>query len=184
MRTLVVTQNMTLDGSIEMLGDWFDPQGRGETSDLQAELHAQVKGSDALLLDRQTFTDFRGYWRDLEGDTTGISDSLNAQQKYVVSRTVTDPEWQHTTVLSGDPVSEIRALKQQSGRDIVMTGSITLTHAAVRAGLVDQYRLFVHPAGQGRGRRLVPDGVELPSLRLLEAKPFVSGVVLLRYAAS
>lgn len=120
----------------------------------------------------------------MEGDTTGISDSLNAQQKYVVSRTVTDPEWQHTTVLSGDPVSEIRALKQQSGRDIVITGSITLTHAAVRAGLVDQYRLLVYPAVQGWGRRLVPDGVELPSLRLLEAKPFVSGVVLLRYAAS
>ena len=184
MRRLVVTQNMTVDGSIEMLGDWFDPQGQGDTGDLTAEMHRQDDESDALLLGRQTFTDFRGYWRDLTADTTGISASLNDQRKYVVSRTLTDPEWQNSTVLSGDPVSEIRTLKEQPGRDIVITGSITLTHAAIEAGLVDEYRLFVHPAAQGGGRRLVPDGTPLPDLRLIEAKPFTSGVVLVRYSSS
>jgi len=182
MRTLVVTQNMTLDGSIEMLGQWFDPQGRGDMSDLQAELHRQDEHSDALLLGRQTFTDFRGYWRDLPHDTTGISNSLNEQQKFVVSRTLTDPDWKNTTVLSGDPLAEVRTLKEQHGRDIVVTGSITLTQAVVEAGLVDEYRLFVYPVVQGRGRRLTAEGVELPDLQLLDTKAFKSGVVLLRYA--
>ncbi len=183
-RKLVVTQNATVDGAIEMLGDWFDPQGKGDTGDLTAEMHRQDGQSDALLLGRRTFTDFRGYWRDLADDSTGISASLTAQQKFVISRSLGDPEWENTTVLSGDPVSEIRTLKEQPGRDIVITGSITLTHTAIRAGLVDEYRLFVYPAAQGGGRRLVPDGTPLPDLRLIEARPFAAGVVLLRYAAS
>jgi dihydrofolate reductase len=181
-RTLAVTQNITADGSIEMITDWFDPQGKGDMSDLNAELFKQDERSDALLLGRQTFTDLRGYWRDLEDDTTGISDSLNAQAKYVISSTLTDPEWQNTTVLSGDPLTEVRTLKEQPGRDIVVTGSIRLTHALIEAGLVDEYRLFVYPAIQGRGRRLMPDGITASDLRLLESKSFVSGVVLLRYA--
>ena len=59
--------------------------------------------------------------------------------------TMTDPEWQNSTVLSGDPVEQIRALKAQPGKDIVLTGSISLAHALIAAGLVDEYRLFVYP---------------------------------------
>jgi dihydrofolate reductase len=60
-------------------------------------------------------------------------------------------------------------VKEQQGRDIVVTGSITLCHTLINAGLVDEYRLFVYPVVQGRGRRLFPDGFEVPRLRLLEA---------------
>ena len=101
--------------------------------------------------------------------------------KYVVSSTLTDPEWQNSTVLSGDPVAEVCGLKEQPGQDIVVTGSITLCHALIEAGLVDEYRLFVYPVVQGRGRRLFPDGVELPKLRLLEARAFRSGITYSRY---
>jgi dihydrofolate reductase len=69
---------------------------------------------------------------------------------------------QNTTVLSGEPVEQIGALKEQPGQDIVVTASITLCHTLIRAGLVDEYRLFVYPAVQGRGRRLFPDGFEIP----------------------
>jgi dihydrofolate reductase len=85
-------------------------------------------------------------------------------------------------VLKGDPVDEVRALKERPGQDIVVTGSITLCHTLVEAGLVDEYRLFVYPAVQGRGRRLFPDGYEVPRLRLLDAKAFRSGVTYSRYA--
>jgi dihydrofolate reductase len=105
-------------------------------------------------------------------------------QKYVVSSTMTDPQWQNSTVLSGDPVDEIRALKEQPGQDIVVTGSITLCHTLIEAGLVDEYRLFVYPVVQGRGRRLFPDGFECSELRLLEAKAFRSGITYSRYAPS
>ncbi|MGE3289142.1 MAG: dihydrofolate reductase family protein [Pseudonocardia sp.] len=184
MRTLAITQNVTVDGSIEMLGDWFDPQSQGgvDTSDLLEELHRQDREADGFLVGRKTFEDLRGYWPTQSDDTTGITDYLNQVQKYVVSSTMTEPDWQNTTILAGDPVEEIRALKQRQGRDIVITGSITLCHALIEAGLVDQYRLFVYPVVQGRGRRLFPDGLEVPELKLLDAKVFRCGITYSRYA--
>jgi dihydrofolate reductase len=185
MRTLAVTQNMTLDGSIEMLGDWFDPQAQSGTdsADLLEELHRQSAEADALLFGRRTFEDMRGYWPHQTDDATGITDELNTVHKYVVSSTITDPNWQNTTVITGDVVTEVRALKEEPGRDIIVTGSITLTHALIEAGLVDQYRLFVYPVVQGRGRRLFPDGVELPKLKLLESKAFGGGVTYTCYGS-
>jgi dihydrofolate reductase len=180
MRKLVITQNITLDGSIEMLDNWFDPQL--QDTDLLAETHRQDAESDAMLLGRQTFEDFRGYWPLQTDDPTGITAYLNGVAKYVVSTTMTDPAWRNSTVLSGDPVESVRALKAEPGRDIVLTGSISLAHALIRGGLVDEYRLFVYPAVQGRGRRLFPDGATIPTLTLA-APPmaFASGISLLRY---
>ena len=186
LRTLAITQNVTLDGSIEMLGDWFDPQGQADldNSDLLEELHRQDSDADAFLTGRRTFEDLRGYWPQQSDDSTGISDYLNRVQKYVVSSTMTDPQWQNSTVLTGDPVEQVRTLKDQPGQDIVVTGSITLCHTLIEAGLVDEYRLFVYPVVQGRGRRLFPDGFECPALGLLEAKAFRSGITFSRYARS
>lgn len=185
MRTLAVTQNITVDGSIEMLGDWFDPQGEDDVdnSDLLDEIHSQDRAADGLLLGRRTFEDMRGYWPYLTDDATGISDYLNGVQKYVVSTTMTDPQWQNATILSEDSIERIRELKAQPGRDIVTTGSIMLCHAMIEAGIVDEYRLFVYPVVQGRGRRLFPDGYEVPRLKLLDAKSFRNGITYSRYAA-
>lgn len=184
MRTLAITQNITVDGSIEFLGDWFTAQGQGDAddSDLLEELHRQDSRADALVTGRRTFEDFRGYWPKQTSDPSGISDYLNQVRKYVVSSTMTDPQWENSTVLSGDPLPQISALKQQPGQDIVVTGSITLCHALIGAGLVDEYRLFVYPAVQGRGRRLFPDGYGIPALRLLAARSFRGGVTCSRYA--
>jgi dihydrofolate reductase len=184
LRTLAITQNVTIDGSIEMLGDWFDPQGEPgiDNSDLLAELHRQDRSADALLVGRKTFEDLRGYWPEQTDDATGITDYLNRVQKYVVSSTMADPKWQNSTILTGDPVEKVRAMKGQSGQDIVVTGSIMLCHTLIAAGLVDEYRLFVYPVVQGRGRRLFPDGFELPMLNLLDAKSFRSGITYSCYA--
>ena len=184
MRTLAITQNTTVDGSIEMLGDWFDPQGQAgvDNSDLIEEIHRQDERADAFLVGRRTFEDLRGYWPGLEDDPTGVSAYLDQVQKYVVSSTLTEPGWQRTTVLGGDPVEQVRALKEQPGADIVVTGSITLCHALIGAGLVDEYRLFTYPVVQGRGRRLFPDGAAAAQLRLVEGRVFRSGVTYSRYA--
>ncbi|GAF43265.1 dihydrofolate reductase family protein [Rhodococcus wratislaviensis] len=179
MRKLAITQNITLDGSIEMLGDWFDPTD--QDPQLLEATRRQSERADAMLLGRQTFEDFRGYWPRQTDDQTGITDELNQIQKYVVSSTMTDPQWRNWTLLTGDWIAQVRALKGQEGRDIVVTGSITLTHALIVSGLVDEYRLFVYPAVQGRGRRLFPDGYEMPRLHLVEARGFQNGVCLLRY---
>jgi dihydrofolate reductase len=182
MRKLVITQNITLDGSIEMLDDWFDPQLQDE--DLLAESHRQDAQADALLVGRQTFEDFRSYWPNQTDDATGVTDYLNQVAKYVVSSTMTDPQWENSTVLAGDPVEETQNLKSRRGKDIVLTGSITLAHTLIAAGLVDEYRLFIEPVVQGRGRRLFPDGTSIGTLTLVEPpKSFRSGIALLRYAA-
>jgi dihydrofolate reductase len=179
MRKLVITQNITLDGSVEMLDDWFDPQLQDQ--DLLEESHRQDSQADALLVGRQTFEDFRGYWPKQTDNPTGVTAYLNRVAKYVVSSTMSDPQWKNSTVLAGDPVA---ALKSQSGKDIVLTGSISLAHTLIAAGVVDEYRLFVYPTVQGRGRRLFPDGTAIPKLSpAVPPKSFRSGITLLRYAA-
>jgi dihydrofolate reductase len=179
MRKLVITENMTLDGSVEMLDDWFGPQLKD--NDLLEESHRQDAKADALLLGRQTFEDFRRYWPAQTDDHTGITDYLNQVEKYVVSSTIDDPGWANSTVLRGDPVKQVQALKNQEGKDIVLTGSISLAHTMIGAGVVDEYRMFVYPVVQGRGRPLFSAGTR-PRLRLLgEPKSFPSGIVLLRY---
>jgi dihydrofolate reductase len=182
MRKLVITQNITLDGSIEMLDDWFIPQLQDD--DLLEESHRQDSQADALLVGRQTFEDFRSYWPKQTNDSTGVTDYLNQVAKYVVSSTMSDPQWQNSTVLTGDAVELATALKSQPGKDIVLTGSISLAHTLIAGGVVDEYRLFVYPAVQGRGRRLFPDGTSIPTLTLVEPpKSFRSGITLVRYAA-
>jgi dihydrofolate reductase len=182
MRKLIITQNVTLDGSVEMLGDWFDPQLQDE--DLLDESHRQDAEADALLVGRRTFEDFRGYWPLQTDDTTGVTAYLNQVAKYVVSSTMTDPAWANTTVLGGDPVDATATLKAQPGRDIVLTGSIQLAHTLIAAGVVDEYRLFIYPTVQGGGRRLFPGGVAIPKMTLVDQpKHFRSGITLLKYAA-
>jgi dihydrofolate reductase len=177
-RTLAITQNMSADGSVELLGDWFDP---GEQDgDLVAEAHRQSEAEEFMLFGRQTFTDFRGYWPHQTDDPTGFSELLNNVKKLVVSSTLEEAGWENSTVLGADWRDHVRALKEEDGGDITVTGSLTLCETLIEEGLVDEFRLFVFPAVQGRGRRLFPDGYER-SLRLLDSKAFANGVVLLVY---
>ena len=178
---LVITQNITLDGVIEAIDDWFSPaDGETDTADILAEIQRMMAQEDGLLLGRATFEQFRGYWPRQANDATGIADHLNRIQKYVVSRTLRDPGWENTTLLPKDPVDEIRALKARPGKELGVTGSITLCHALIEADLVDEYRLFVYPRVLGRGRRLFPDGLDI-GLDLASTTRFRSGVALLSY---
>jgi dihydrofolate reductase len=184
MRDLIVTENITLDGVIEATEGWFDPAGADpevDLADVEAAIREQREAADALLLGRVTFEQMRGYWPLQTDDRTGIADYLNRVSKYVVSGTLQDPQWEHTTVLHGALVDEVQALKSEPGKDIVTTGSITVVRDLIAAGLVDEYRLFVYPVVLGRGERLFTDATEVPRLRLVEARPFRSGIVLLRY---
>jgi dihydrofolate reductase len=181
MRKLVVTENITLDGVIDMSEGWFDPLNEDvDQSDITAANTEHREAADALLVGRNTFEAFRGFWPQQTDDPTGVSDYLNAVNKYVVSSTLNDPGWKNSTVLRGPVISEVQKLKEAPGRDIVATGSTQLVHALIAAGLVDEYRLFVFPVVVGRGARLFESANV--KLKLLETRPFVSGAVLLRYA--
>jgi dihydrofolate reductase len=187
MRDLIVTENVTVDGVVDATEGWFMPTGSEDEVDAAelTELSRQHRdGADAVLLGRITYADFEGYWPKRTDDRTGLSDYLDRTMKYVVSSTLTETTWENTTVLRGPLADEVESLKKQPGKAIVATGSITLVQALTRAVLVDEYRLFVYPVVLGRGRRLFEDLSRLPSLRLVEARPFASGIVLLRYRPS
>lgn len=146
MRTLVITQNITADGAVEMLDQWFDPAQQADDPELLALMRAHQQSCDAVLLGRHTFESFRGFWPQQKDDNTGVSDYLNNTHKYVVSSTITDPGWAKSTVLDGDAADQVRKLKSQAGGDIVLTGSIKLAHSLFAAGLVGRVRLFTYPA--------------------------------------
>jgi dihydrofolate reductase len=183
MRDLVVTENITLDGVIEATEGWFEPAGNGDVdqSDLEAVLRQQRDAADAFLVGRVTFEQMRGYWPQQSDDTTGISDYLNNVSKYVVSHTLREPEWEHTTILRGPLEKDVETLKAEPGADIVTTGSMILVHELLGAGLVDELRLFVYPVVLGRGGRLFDEASRNTPLRLVETRSFRSGIVLLRY---
>ena len=179
---LVITENITLDGVVEAVSDWFSPaDDESDMVDIQAELQKMMARENALLLGRVTFEEFRGYWPLQTDDTTGITDHLNRVQKYVVSRTLQDPAWDNTTVLANAPLDEVRALKAQPGADLGVTGSITLCRTLIEANLVDEYRLWIFPVVIGSGKRLFADGTIPSGLKLVDSKVSSTGVVMGTY---
>lgn len=173
---IVLTENCTADGVIDMATGWFDPADQTDDR-LVAVTQAHMAEQDALLLGRSTFEAFRNYWPIQTDDTTGITDHLNRVHKYVLSTTLHDPGWEPTTVLRG--LDEVQALRDQPGR-LGVTGSISVAQQLVVADLVDEYRLFVYPVLVGAGAGVLASARRL-DLDLVEATQFPSGVTLLRY---
>ena len=130
-----------------------------------------------------TYEEFVTFWPFQTDDGTGVADYINSVAKFVISSTLKQAEWNNTTILSGELAEEIGKLKQAEGKHITVTGSGALVHALLRAGLVDEVRLFVNPVVRGHGKRLFPDGFD-QKLELVETKPFNSGAVMLRYQPS
>lgn len=183
---LVITQNITLDGVIEVnedTGDWFSvADDKADTADIQETLRQMMSEEDAQFYGRDTFEAMRGFWPNQKDDTTGVTDHLNTVHKYVISTTMQDPEWDNSTVLSGDLLKEIRSLKRGHGSNLGITGSISVCHALINAGLVDEYRLLLYPVTVGTGQRLFDsESTDSRDITLIDTQSFESGVVLLRY---
>src|SRR5207248_5833358 len=116
------------------------------------------------------------------GDPFG--DVMNMMPKYVVSTTLTTTSaWRNSTLISGNVVEEVRALKAQPGKNILMDGSSVLVHTLAENDLIDEYSLWVYPVVLGSGKKLFPEGRRV-NLRLIESKPLPSGVVLMHYAGA
>jgi dihydrofolate reductase len=181
MRKIVITQNLTADGVMDMSGGWFDPAADDvDQSDLIEVNRAHQDAADLLLVGRGTFESFRDFWPNLQDDTTGVKDYLERVQKHVVSSTLTEPGWTNTTVVRGPAADHVRALRSGDGGDVVITGSPRLAQEVLREGLADELRLFVFPVAVGSGQRLFPDGTAI-GLEMLESRSFAIGSTLLRY---
>ena len=147
MGKIVNSTYISLDGVVEKPHLWPSlPAGRGDTGDqIQIDL---LQDSDAVVMGRHTYDGFAPVWPTRSGDP--YSDRINTMAKYVVSSTLRDPEWNNTSVISGDPIAEIRRLKEQPGQDIVQYGFGQLSYALLEHGLLDELRLWVHPLFVGQ----------------------------------
>ena len=173
MGRIVVTEFISLDGVIEdpggaenyEHGGWsfqFERSAEGDRFKLD-----ELMGSEAQLLGRVTYEGFAAAWPSYE-DPDGFADKMNGMPKYVVSKTLTNAEWNNSTILSGDPVEEITALKARVQGDILVAGSASLTHLMTAHDLVDEYRLMVFPVLLGHGKKLFADDAAKRDLRVSE----------------
>ena len=139
-----------------------------------------MREADALLLGRKTWQIHGGAFEPMaEGDPFG--DVMNAIPKYVVSTTLGDATaWRNSTLIKDNIVEQVRALKEQPGKNILIDGSSVLIHTLAQNDLLDEYHLMVYPLVLGNGKKLFADGAPL-TLRLDEARPLPTGVVLMRY---
>ena len=176
MGKVVVSQFITLDGVVEDPGgsEDFDRGGwafdfdRGPEGD-QFKLD-EVMASEALLLGRVTYEGFAAAWPS-RTDEFGFADKFNNMPKYVVSTTLEDPEWNNSTVISGDVAEAVAALKRDVEGDILVNGSVQLVQTLIEHDLVDEYRLMVFPTVLGAGKRLFGETSDALALRLVDAKP-------------
>jgi dihydrofolate reductase len=171
---------ISLDGVISDPETWHFPYFDEQMGDAVQSMMA----NDATLLGRKTYDDFAAYWpkADPADPMTAV---MNGGRKYVVSRTVTDPEWENTTAINpqagGDVAQQIAELKKGTG--LGTTGSAQLVQWLLEQGLVDELHLLVHPIVVGQGKKLFADGATVP-LTLLSSTTFDSGVLHLVYGGS
>jgi dihydrofolate reductase len=193
MRKIVVSEFISLDGVIQAPGGadedteggfahggWTHPYWH---DDIGAEFFQAMNQTGALLLGRKTWQGHAGAFEPMPaGDPFG--DVMNNMPKYVVSTTLASTSaWRNSTQIKSNVVEEVRALKAQPGKNIVIDGSSVLVHTLVQHDLVDEYSLLVYPIVLGGGKRLFPEGARV-NLRLVESRPFPTGVVLMRYERS
>jgi dihydrofolate reductase len=178
MARIVVTEFISLDGVVEAPGGedfkyrgWTFEFDRGEDGN-QFKLD-ETMAADALLLGRRTYESFADAWPEREGP---FAEKFNSMPKYVVSTTLGDPEWNNTTVIAGDVVAEVRALKEQLGGEIQVPGSITLVRDLIENDLVDAIHLMTFPVILGTGRRLFAETTDKTTWRLAEAKTVGEGI--------
>src|SRR4029077_1299307 len=138
-------------------------------------------GCDTLLMGGRTHPGFAPAWVARCGDP--FSDRMNSMAKYVVSSTLTDPEWNNTTVISGDPIAAIRSLKEEPGQDIVQYGFGQLSYALLEHGLLDELRLWVHPLFVGRATTddLMFRPTATAQMELTSTLALNTGIVILTY---
>ena len=187
MRRIINSTYVTLDGVIQNPQNWpslgsFSAEGNR----MQTEL---LERCDAVLMGRRTYEGFAPVWSARSGDP--FSDRMNKLPKYVVSTTLADPQWHNTTVITHDPITAIRDLKQRPSADlpsadIVQYGFGSLSHALIAAGLLDELRLWVHPffVGTGTAADLLYHAGSSGSFELADSTRLESGIVILTYRSS
>ena len=184
MGRILVTEFVSLDGVIEdpggsedfKYGGWSFEFARGDEGD-KFKLD-ETLDTEALLLGRVTYEGFAAAWPSREGE---FADKLNGMPKYVVSSTLTDPEWNNSTVIAGDVPEQVAKLKDEVDGNLAVHGSARLVQTLLEHDLVDELRLMVFPVVLGSGKRVFGETSDKKPLRLTDSKTVGDGVEILVY---
>jgi dihydrofolate reductase len=179
-------QNISLDGVVQdpdgaegfTRGGWFAEFGGKDLEEWNEVALDEALGAEAWLLGRSSYEFFGTRWQPRSG---ALADRLNSLPKYVVSSTLEDPEWNNTTVLKGDAVTEVSRLKQELDGEIVVPGSYRLGRTLIEHDLIDELRLVVFPVVLGAGERFFGETSDRKPMRLLDSRTIGDGLVLLTY---
>ena len=184
MGRIIVGDNLSLDGVFQDpagdegwdRGGWVGAiKDRPELAQLALD---DAMGADTLLMGRRTYDWFAGRWPSRTGP---LADRLNGMPKVVVSSTLAEPAWANTTVVRGEVVSEVAALKRRVQRDVLVTASSLLVRALLEYDLVDELRIKVFPVVLGDGQRLFGATSAMKSMRLLDARCIDGDTAYLTY---
>jgi dihydrofolate reductase len=172
MGKIVISENVTVDGAVQdptaeegfRHGGWFLQVGSDDRDGFYQAALAEVRGAEALLVGRRTYEFLASRWPSRAGE---LAERMNSIPKYVVSSTLNGPDWDNTTVLRGDAVTEVPKLKKALKGEIVVIGSRQLVRALIELDLVDELRLMVYPFVLGAGERLFGETDDKVPLRLV-----------------
>ncbi len=186
MGKIIISENVSLDGVVEdpageegyRHGGWVGRIGAGGRDEAARIVLEEALGTEAMLLGRRSYEWFAAKW---PARTGVLADRLNGKPKYVVSSTLRDPAWHNTTVLRGDVVGEVSALKQQLAGDIAVAGSFQLVHLLMEHGLADELRLMIFPVVLGAGARLFGESTDSSPLRLISNRTVDGDLAHLTY---
>ena len=175
MRRILESTRVSLDGVIGNLQAWGMDY---LDADAQKAAAAQLSRSEAMLMGRNTYQALSTAWSKGEGE---FAETINAIQKYVISSTLRSTDWNNSTILSGDVITEVTELKQHDGQDLMIYGHGPLGQTLLEHGLLDEIRLSVHPIIVGTGTLFYRDAGKATELKLVGSEPLPSGVIVLTY---
>src|SRR5215813_3231022 len=175
MGTIVVSENVTLDGVVQDpagaegfgRGGWIGRIGERGRDQAAKVVLDEALAAEAQLFGRRTYEFLALRWPSRRGE---LADRLNDMPKYVVSSTLKDPDWNNSKVLAGDVIREVSKLKRAVDGEIVVAGSIRLVRTLMENDLVDELRLMIYPVVLGAGERLFGETSEQRPVRLVETR--------------
>lgn len=184
MRKLILGQWLSVDGyAADKNGELgFFPWGE-DTRQLDLDQLKFMDSVDTILLGRKTYEIFVSYWPG-EGKDEIIGERLNSLSKVIVSNTLKEApwgKWPNATILDGDAVAGVQAMKSKPGFDIILWGSISLAQTLMKANLIDEYHIHLAPSLAGGGRQLFAESDTMTKLKLVSSTKYDNGVMLLKY---
>jgi dihydrofolate reductase len=184
MRRVDVFNHVSLDGFfVDANGDMSWAKADHQDAEWNAFVAGNASGEGVLVFGRITYDLMAGFWPTpmAQEAMPTVAQAMNSMPKVVFSRKLDQVSWNNTTLIKGDPVSEMRRMKQEPGQDMVILGSGSIVSQLAQAGLIDEYQIVVNPVVLGKGRTMFEGVRGQLNLKLTKTRAFGNGNVLLCY---